>query len=309
MKNNLTIIMYHYVRPLLGSKSPNVKGLEYTNFIKQLDYLEENYKIISVEEIIYLINKNKIIPKKSCWLTFDDGFTDHFKYVYPELKKRGVQGSFFPPCGPILENKMIDVHMVQHILANCKNIKFLKNEIIKLSLDASISYSEIKKTKKKYFSPGRFDDGTTSYVKRMLQFVLPYNIRTEIIKNLFKKYVGVSQKKFSKELYMSVSNIKKLINDGMYVGSHGSQHYWLNKISYTEQKEDIKNSLDFLKQIGLKQKNWVMCYPYGAYNKDTLSIVKKYGAKIGITTEPRIANLAKDNLLTLPRVDTNDVSY
>lgn len=82
--------MYHYVRPILGSKNPNIKGLEYVNFIKQLNYLEDYYKIISVEEIIYSIDKNKNIAKNSCWLTFDDGFTDHFKYVYPELKKRNI---------------------------------------------------------------------------------------------------------------------------------------------------------------------------------------------------------------------------
>ena len=203
---------------------------------------------------------------------------------------------------------MIDVHMIQHILAKCKNIEFLKNEIIKLCLEASISNTEIEKSKKKYYFQGRFDDSTTSYIKRMLQFVIPRKIRTEIIKLLFKKYVGISQKQFSKELYMSISNMKKLIDDGMYIGSHGAQHQWLNKISFNEQKRDIRSSLDFLKQLGVKEKNWVMCYPYGAYNKDTLTIIKKYGAKIGITTNPRIANLDKDNPLTLPRIDTNDVN-
>lgn len=122
MKNNLTIVMYHYVRPILGSKNPNIKGLEYVNFIKQLNYLQSYYKIISVEELIYLIDKNKNIPKNLCWLTFDDGFIDHFKYVFPELKKRNIQGTFFPPSQSILKNKMLDVHMIQHILANCKEI-------------------------------------------------------------------------------------------------------------------------------------------------------------------------------------------
>ena len=49
-----------------------------------------------------------------------------------------------------------------------------------------------------------------------------------------------------------------------------------------------------------------MCYPYGAYNDRTISIVKELGAIVGITTEPRDAFIGIDNPLTLPRLDTND---
>ena len=49
-----------------------------------------------------------------------------------------------------------------------------------------------------------------------------------------------------------------------------------------------------------------MCYPYGGYNTDTLSIIDKLGAAAGVTTEVQKANLSKDNPLLLPRFDTND---
>ena len=105
---------------------------------------------------------------------------------------------------------------------------------------------------------------------------------------------------------MSVDEVKGLVNSGMYVGSHGSMHYWLNKISPEEQEIDVKQSLNFLENIGAPTKDWVMCYPYGAYNDATLSLLKKYEALIGITTEVRVANFKSDNLFELPRLDTND---
>jgi hypothetical protein len=49
-----------------------------------------------------------------------------------------------------------------------------------------------------------------------------------------------------------------------------------------------------------------MCYPYGAFNNDTLDIVSKMGAAVGVTTRVSKALLSKDNPLTLPRFDTND---
>ena len=49
-----------------------------------------------------------------------------------------------------------------------------------------------------------------------------------------------------------------------------------------------------------------MCYPYGAYNNITLDLLIKFGAKIGLTTEPAVAKIGKINPLLLPLLDTND---
>ena len=60
----LTIIMYHYVRPIKVSSFPGIKGLELKAFCRQLDYLEENYRIVSTEEVIEACLKNSIFWKK-----------------------------------------------------------------------------------------------------------------------------------------------------------------------------------------------------------------------------------------------------
>ena len=52
MSKELTIVMYHYVRPIIGSEYPGIKGLEIEKFKKQLDYFEENYSIINTEDLI-----------------------------------------------------------------------------------------------------------------------------------------------------------------------------------------------------------------------------------------------------------------
>ena len=49
---SLTIVMYHYVRPILNTEYPNIKGLELEKFYKQLDYFEENYSIVDTEDVI-----------------------------------------------------------------------------------------------------------------------------------------------------------------------------------------------------------------------------------------------------------------
>ena len=40
----VTIISYHYVRPIKKSKHPNLKGLEVNDFEKQIKFLKKNLK-------------------------------------------------------------------------------------------------------------------------------------------------------------------------------------------------------------------------------------------------------------------------
>ena len=303
---NLTIVMYHYVRPIKGSKFPGIKGLELDSFKRQLDYLTDNFNIVSTEQVINAAKYSIPLPNDACWLTFDDGYKDHFEYVMPELLKRNLHGAFFPPRVAIEEDVVLDVNLIHHILSCADDIKQLVSRLNSHCLSNGISESNIDAYYKEYAVPNRFDNADTIFVKRMLQHVLPEQLRSSIAENMFKEFVGLSPAEFSKELYMSVDEVKGLVNSGMYVGSHGSRHYWLNKISSEEQEKDIKQSLNFLEDVGAPTNDWVMCYPYGAYNDATLSLLKKYDASVGITTDARVANLKGDNPFELPRLDTND---
>ncbi len=304
--NNLTIIMYHYVRPIINSRFPRIKGLELDSFKKQLDYLESHYSIISSNQVINAVVSGGSLPPKACWLTFDDGYKDHFKYVLPELIKRKLSGAFFVPRVAVQENKMLDVNSIHHILSCSNDINYLVKELNLQCILSGITNNQIQSYLNKFCVGNRFDDAKTVYFKLMLQRVLPEEVRHIIISNLFKKFVGISEAEFSNELYMSLNEVQQLVGNGMHVGSHGSMHYWLDRISIQRQKEDILTSLEFLEEIGMSRTNWIMCYPYGAYNNDTLSLVKKLGASVGVTTEVREADLSIDNPFILPRFDTND---
>ena len=200
----------------------------------------------------------------------------------------------------------MDVNSIQHILACCNDISSLRLKLNELARASDVIQQQLDDYWLKYGVANRFDNAETIYVKRLLQHVLPENIRNKITTTLFKYYVGISQAEFSNQLYMSTAEVADLVSKGMYVGSHGSKHYWLDQINENEQRKDISESLDFLEEVGAETKDWIMCYPYGAYNETTLSLLKDFGAALGITTELRIANISEDNPLTLPRLDTND---
>jgi peptidoglycan/xylan/chitin deacetylase (PgdA/CDA1 family) len=304
--NELSIVMYHYVRPIIESKFPGIKGLEFIGFKRQLDYLNEHFNIVSTEQVVNACMKGAKLPLNACWLTFDDGYKDHYEFVLPELVNRNLHGAFFPPRVAIEENVLLDVNSIHHILSCVTDLNDLVYNLNECCRIAGISENKISSFHEEFAVANKFDNANTIYVKRMLQYALPEELRNEITKKLFKDFVGISAEEFSQELYMSVDEIRKLIDNGMYVGSHGSMHYWLDKISAAEQENDIKRSLEFLEHVGSNTINWVMCYPYGAYNDETLSILGNYQASVGITTKNRIANLKTDNPFKLPRLNTND---
>ena len=304
--NKLTIVMYHYVRPIIDSKFPGIKGLELEGFRRQLDYLTERFSIVSTEQVVDSCMHGSKLPTNACWLTFDDGYKDHYNFVLPELLSRKLHGAFFPPRIAIEEDVVLDVNSIHHILSCTSDIKNLVYDLNMCCRMDGISDEEISSFYEQFAVANRFDNADTIYVKRMLQHVLPEGLRNSITAKLFHDFVGVSAEDFSQELYMSVDEVSSLVKSGMYVGSHGSMHYWLDRISSEDQETDIQSSLGFLEHVGAATDNWVMCYPYGAYNDATLKLLRKYKASVGITTEVRVADISSDNQFTLPRLDTND---
>ena len=77
-----------------------------------------------------------------------------------------------------------------------------------------------------------------------------------------------------------------------------------------KQAFEITKSIEFIKMVGGDPNNWTIGYPYGDYNEDTISLLKKHGCMMGFTTRVAVADLDEDvnnALYKLPRLDVNDL--
>jgi len=309
MRNRVSIIMYHYVRDLKQGRFRAIKGLDIDMFKGQIQYLVKNYNVITMDELINSVDHNTPLPPKAVLLSFDDGYNDHFDSVFPVLSKHKIQGSFYPSAKIILNNEVLDVNKIHFILATVEDKSILVNEIFhKLDEYRKVYGLDDNET---YFSTyaiaGRYDSKEVIFIKRMLQVVLAKELRKIICDHLFSKYVTTDEPSFSSELYMSVDKIKHLRSEGMHIGSHGHDHYWLGSLSKEKQEYEIDRSMEFLEMAGCDMKRWTMCYPYGNYNNDTLDILQTKACKLALTTRIDIATIGEDHRYTLPRLDTNDI--
>lgn len=65
-------------------------------FDQQLKYLKDNgYRTIGPDDLIAFLEYRKALPKKSVWITMDDGYRSVYDIAYPILKKYGFTATFF----------------------------------------------------------------------------------------------------------------------------------------------------------------------------------------------------------------------
>ena len=307
MENKVYVIMYHYVRDLEHSRYPRIKGLDVSFFREQIQYLKNNFTVITMEELICACNNQYELPPKAALLTFDDGYLDHYTSVFPILKAEKLQGSFFVSGKTLKEHVLLDVNKIHYILASTQIDSLLQSVLERMDYyrGSEYDYPDNGTLFDRYGAENRFDDKDTIFVKRMLQTVLPEKVRSMICNDLFKKYVGISEDKLSGELYLTTDQIRLMKNEGMHFGLHGYSHYWLGCLPEQEMRADIMQALDVMSEY-MDNKNWVMNYPYGSYNEALLQYIDSSGCKLGLTTQVKVADLTECSRLTIPRLDTND---
>lgn len=301
--------MYHYVRDFGRNRYPAIKGLDTELFRKQLIFLKTNFNIVRMEDVISTLSGGEDLPHNAVLLTFDDGYIDHYTTVFPVLDEIGIQGSFFPPSMILETNLLLDVNKIHFTLATGETSLVYELLLKEIEFYRGSEY-EIPETQvllRDYAVSDCFDSGEVVFIKHMLQTVLPERLRCIIADKMFRRFVGVEETTFARELYCDIAQLTTMKNHGMFIGLHGSSHGWLGNMKEIDYELDVRRALDFMDNVGLiDKKAWVMNYPYGSWSNGVVNFIRKNNCRLGLTTKVGVADLRVDDLLLLPRLDTND---
>jgi len=95
------ILVYHRINYYQNSITVFPK-----RFQRQMDYLyKNNYKVISLDELVEGIKSRKTFARKTVVITFDDGFKDNFIYAFLILKEYNFSATIFLVSGFIEKEK------------------------------------------------------------------------------------------------------------------------------------------------------------------------------------------------------------
>jgi len=90
-KTRLTILTYHSI----SNEIEPDETVTPEEFEKQLQYIKENYKVISLEEAVEYLQSDIEKIAGSIVITFDDGHSDNYQNAYPLLKKHSFPATIF----------------------------------------------------------------------------------------------------------------------------------------------------------------------------------------------------------------------
>ena len=284
--------MYHYVRDGARVHARTTAELD-----AQLDHIAANYTVIGLDDV-----RSRAWPDDACLLTFDDGLVEHLDVVAPALLRRGLTGVFGAPGAPVLERRVLDVQKSQFVLAASHDHETLARRIFELHPEGDEA-----DLRRRWTQPHRYDPPQTVLVKRLLQDGLPEEARGRILDALFAELVSDDERAFADSLYLDLDGVRELARLGMELAGHGWEHRRLALLDEEAQRAEIDGSLRLLEAaLGERPRDWTMCFAYGSRNESSLRLLRERGCALGLTTEPRVATL-DDDLLQLPRLDTNDL--
>ena len=283
--------MYHDIRDHNNTKY--LKRYKLKSFItvkefkNQLEYLTEEFNIISSSEIPNIKNNNS----KHAILTFDDGLLDHY-YAADVLNDMGLPGTFLIPTQAVRDRVIMRSHKIQFLLASVDERELVKR-ILKLTpSDISNKYLWEK------YSVSQWENNWWTPEMVFVTNFLRYKDKWDITNSLFKTIVTKDEAGFCDDFYLSENEIHEMVLAGHEIGGHGFLSAPLTAIK--DQENDIIQSLDYVEKFF--KGDIIFSYPNGKYNKDTIEILTKYGCKYAYT------NIKKDinndtSMLELPRYD------
>jgi len=93
-----TILIYHRVADV--KNDPHLLSVSPDNFYKQLKYLQQNFQVIKLSELVENL-RTKQLKNKSVAITFDDGYADNLYNALPILEKLKIPATIFAVAGRI----------------------------------------------------------------------------------------------------------------------------------------------------------------------------------------------------------------
>lgn len=105
----IAVLFYHRV----ADNYPTPWTLSRRNFIQHLDWLEENFDIVSLSEAQRRIHSSHN-TKPTVAITFDDGYSENCDFAIPELVRRRLPATYFVVSENVLSGRPFDHDLACH---------------------------------------------------------------------------------------------------------------------------------------------------------------------------------------------------
>jgi len=294
----LLIVNFHYIRE--ETYPAGIYPLSLKNLNKQAEVLSRRYRFISQDNMVEYIRNRSYPDKAMCLLTFDDGLKEQMA-AFDLLQSKGIPAIYFVPTNAIQYGQVLDVHKLHYIRSK------IDDEVLFDLLNQRYKISTIDFDDQFLTDQYRYDTEKARKIKYFLNFILDENKKDEAINSVFGS-LATDEQSFADDLYMDENEIRILSESGA-LGSHGSAHIALAKVSFEKAENDIRQSVTYLENVTHSPVR-SFSYPFGGVDACSESLRSAFGGTditFALTMYRGVNN--NDNIANpyfLNRVDTND---
>jgi peptidoglycan/xylan/chitin deacetylase (PgdA/CDA1 family) len=164
-----------------------------------------------------------------------------------------------------------------------------------LSLDELVQLTKSRKSLPRKSAVITFDDGYADNYEHAYRILKKYG---------YPAIIFVLADLMNTDGYLTWEQLKKMVNNGIMVGSHTRRHSYLPDLSPAEQRDEIFGSKRIIEQ-NLSVPTDYFSYPIGGFNQEIKQLVKEAGYQGAVTTNRGNDRLNKD-VFELKRIRFGD---
>jgi len=295
-------MFHHFHDDITHKKSQG--SIDSHDLIKIIDYIDENYNLISPEEYLYKLLNDNLGIFDVCF-SFDDGLKSQFDIAFSELNKKGINAFYF-----IYSSAFTDTPSLLEFNRDFRNNYYDKIDsyyddfFCKFRNLYSSDYEKyLKEYPDNYLASYPFYKEYDKRYRYARNQILKQNYQNIVMNLMEDKNYSIKERKSL--LFMNESNIKELRNSGNTIGLHSHTHPTLMAdLLYSDQLSEFYKNKTFLESV-LSERIVSMSHPCGNYNKDTLTILTEMGVKIGFRSSLTPSTINSN--LEIPREDHSNL--
>lgn len=284
-QKDLRILAYHRVMPV---PDPNTYEFDMElisttpeEFRAQMLLVKERYRPMRLSDVAAAIHAGDPLPPDAVVVTFDDGYDDNYRIVFPILRELGVPATFFVSTGHIDSGRPYDYDWLVHLILLAKAPRL---QLPELGIDVPMPATRAERRVL-----------ATHVLDRMKE--ISALEQTAMTRRLEREWGIPSDGAQPADCRpMTWDQLREMRAAGLEIGSHGVHHWMLSKLPRDELEQEVFGSRDaLLRELG--PMSLLMSYPVGsnrAFDRQVIEVTRDAGFDLACSyisgTNPHPAN-------------------
>lgn len=276
------VLMYHRVLPRTRASQEYVEPGMYVapeTFARHLDWLEEFFRVLSLDELVTRLAEDRPLPPRACAITFDDGWRDNAEFAVPELARRDLPATIF-------------------VVTERVGTKgaFWPDELLRRVMPLPLPEQQDLALRLGVEAAGNPAGALLAHVK-----ALSDADRRSALESL--RGATASPPAQTAEL-LDWEEVDRVAGQGIDIEAHGATHAILSSLPAEEIERELQSALVTLRERGHGRRA-LLAYPNGSHDERVRRIARAVGYRAAVTTRNGLATAGTDPM-AVPRLALHD---